>query len=348
MRATWTPETPPGREQRGPGLWPGCNAVGRSQPRPKPTPQRGRVAPEGSCQVTTRFTVHIPVEDAVLRRHAVATGEVLHSPVAVDIDLSEFAPEERARLLEVIGLPDVSGVAKPFYFHPRSRFSSSVLPASREDWLAFLAQAEEFLARLAAEHAEQQAKEQAARQREIAETEQRLIELEAMSDEELLAQYRLNASLVFIPRHCPAELERRIVAIRQRGETLAETDRAAQEAKERAERERRAAEKAAWIAQQGSDFLRKACGEGYDCQRRYVEERMALELGPQWYIDWNDELRWRSRSCPSEAALEEALRLHEHGATVVWVTLWPDEDQEEGEAVVIENYLGRYTVYRPM
>lgn len=149
--------------------------------------------------------------------------------------------------------------------------------------------------------------------------------------------------------------------LRQRCATL----EAAREEKERQEKERRkaadearragqeaarkAAEatKAAWVAEHGSDYLKRACAAGYDCQRRYVLERAALEH-PDYRVDFNDHAEWRSRACPSEPALAEAERVD---GEVVWLTTGldgTDDDVESCEAVIIEDYLDRYTLVRIM
>lgn len=119
---------------------------------------------------------------------------------------------------------------------------------------------------------------------------------------------------------------------------------AAQEAEERARKEALLAERKAWIEEHGSQFLREAVAAGYDCKRRYIEERAAKEH-PNYVADLGDDAVWRSRSCPSPEGLAEAKRV---GGTVVWLTEHPydeadgSEDPEdlEGEAVLIENFRG--------
>lgn len=133
-------------------------------------------------------------------------------------------------------------------------------------------------------------------------------------------------------------------------------EREAMIATERAERERLDAEKRDWIARHGSDYLRRACGAGYDCQRKYVLERGALEH-PGYTLDFEEAAAWKARSCPSERALAEAERV---GGTVVWLTAPPrdtppandyevDYDEfEQGEAVVIRGFLGKYGLVRQL
>jgi hypothetical protein len=109
----------------------------------------------------------------------------------------------------------------------------------------------------------------------------------------------------------------------------------------------RVADRVAWIATHGSEFLRKACGAGYDCQRRYVIERAALER-PGFVVDFDDRAAWRDRSCPSEAALDLALAV---GGQVVWLTtpgyeISEAEYWEPCEAVLIRQYLGQYDLIK--
>lgn len=122
----------------------------------------------------------------------------------------------------------------------------------------------------------------------------------------------------------------------RRLEVIAEAEEAA----------RRDAEKAAWIAEHGSEYLRKAHGAGYDCQRLYVKERGTAEF-PDYVIDFENRADWHSRACPSEKALTEALAV---GGTVVWLTRPPFADDEgyweAGEAVVVREYLGKYDLIK--
>ena len=115
---------------------------------------------------------------------------------------------------------------------------------------------------------------------------------------------------------------------------------------EEAQREAREADKHTWITAHGSDFLKRAClAGGYDCQRRYVEERAGVEA-PGYVVDFKDAAQWRDRSCPSEAALAEAERV---SGLVVWLVASPDReayDFAEREAVVIRGYLDKYDLIK--
>ncbi|MEQ6359441.1 hypothetical protein V7D15_06990 [Thermoanaerobacter thermohydrosulfuricus] len=125
---------------------------------------------------------------------------------------------------------------------------------------------------------------------------------------------------------------------------------------EKEKKEKELKEKKEWIEKYGSEYLRKAFSARFDCQRLYVQERAAKEF-PDFILDFDNQVEWKERSCPSVEALNEMLDLREKGynAKVVWLTWIPadlvgeDEDCyefEEKEAVVIENYLGKYTLIK--
>lgn len=120
-------------------------------------------------------------------------------------------------------------------------------------------------------------------------------------------------------------------------------------------------EKIEWIKNHGSDYLKDCLELGYDCQRAYVLARAEHEL-PDFIVDFNDTASWNSRSGPSHEALLEVKNLIEKGykASVVWLTSEPtndigddDDDDyydhfEEREAILIEDYLGKYDLIKYM
>jgi len=130
------------------------------------------------------------------------------------------------------------------------------------------------------------------------------------------------------------------------------------EAEERAERAKADKEKSEWIDRHGSHHLKTAFGRGHDCQRLYVDERAADELGGfgKFVIDYAEHAEWSDRSCPSVNALSLALAIEEKlklSAQIVWLTSEPrrtKKDYEsyrgesEQEVIVVENYLNRYRV----
>lgn len=133
----------------------------------------------------------------------------------------------------------------------------------------------------------------------------------------------------------------------------AEREREArQKAEAEAAKQKFESERLEWIKQYGSDHLQRAVAAGYNCLRKYVEERAALEF-PGFEVDFDDKADWSSRSCPSEAALDIAEQYSEQGAEVVWLKepanpreyCYPDEF-ESCEAVLIPKFLGRYDLLR--
>lgn len=157
------------------------------------------------------------------------------------------------------------------------------------------------------------------------------------------------------------EAKRAAVAVqKQREAAEAEAKRLAEaEAKRLAEAEAAARrdERATWIQAHGSLYLRKCLSSRYDCQRQYAIERAARDF-PGYVVDIEDDATWKSRSGPSEAALDEAARVD---GLVVWLTNEPratpqatndDGDYEEPftpcEAVVIRAYLGKYDLVRAL
>jgi hypothetical protein len=129
------------------------------------------------------------------------------------------------------------------------------------------------------------------------------------------------------------ELRRQIVAAEQ----------------ERAEKAQ--AEKDDWISRYGSDYLKRATALGYNCQRQYVTERLAHELS-EFELDFDNRMKYNSRSCPSMEALTEVENLIAAGysAEVVWLThpayefqdCLEAEEWENCEAIVIKQYLDKY------
>lgn len=101
--------------------------------------------------------------------------------------------------------------------------------------------------------------------------------------------------------------------------------------KKQEERERRKSEREEWIRENGSDHLQEAREEGYDCQRRYVLERVRSEYNEDFYVDFDKEHEYNERSCPSEEAFRFA---QETDAKVVWLespgSEKPDENNRKG------------------
>lgn len=105
-----------------------------------------------------------------------------------------------------------------------------------------------------------------------------------------------------------------------------EKRKAEEEARRQAEIEKELKERETWIAEHGSDHLKRACAAGHDCSRLYLTERAANEY-PDAILDYNEHADYSSRSCPSIAALDlrdKLLKEHPNAQVeIVWVTAEP-------------------------
>lgn len=128
-----------------------------------------------------------------------------------------------------------------------------------------------------------------------------------------------------------------------------EAERREQEkARKEAEKAQAEADKLAWCAEHGSAHLAQAVAAGYNCARMYTVERAAKEY-PGFTVDFDENIDWKDRSCPSPKALALAIK---HGGEVVWLTSpakatdnneeYFDDDFEPVEAVIVFNFLARY------
>lgn len=113
-------------------------------------------------------------------------------------------------------------------------------------------------------------------------------------------------------------------------------------------------EKRRWADAHGSDHLKRALNRGHNSQRLYVSERAALEA-PGFAVDFSDNAKWRSRSTPSVAALDAADAadaMNVGKAKIVWLTSptyeVADDEFDPREAIVIEEYLGKYYLVREL
>lgn len=274
--------------------------------------------------------------------------------------MAGFAGEERRELVEAFGVPEFDRPGEPMYWL-NSLEALSVVPYDHDTWLAA---ARDLAALRAAREAEKraEAEQQAAKEAQAAvRLRERLDRLEAMSDTELLQAASWDGRLYgdyyldeVGTREDKARRSQLLLRLsRLRAELNAQVKQAADEqdairkAAEEAECERRREEREAWIAAHGSDYLKRAIAAGYNCQRRYVIERAAIEH-PGAVVDCQDAAEWKSRSCPSEAALDLAERVK---GQVVWLTQPPmahkdesDEFFEACEAVAVRGFLGKHDV----
>ncbi len=293
------------------------------------------------------------ITDAAREAHAARTGRVLAPTDVLSLDLDTLTEAERGEIIAALRMPYGPDAERDV---ERAGYKLSAIPETPADWLAV---ARGFAAALAAEKAEYEARKDKARVEYLAKTAERFDVLEPLNDA-VLSQHRSGRN-DFLP-YCeysielPPVLAERYEALKARlyaylkryGEEEAQR-KAEKEATDAAKRHAAETERQEWIEANGSEFLRKATDAGYDCQRRYVTERAAIEH-PGATVDFGDNAAWKSRSCPSEAALDLALEID---GTVVWLTdsprtekrgVYEDYDFDPCEAVVVRGYLGKYDV----
>lgn len=290
-------------------------------------------------------TIELHLTDDARRAAAAATGNLPAATVRLPLPLEDMPVPQRAALVAQLDLGEpVRFAGVPDRYGTR-RFSAPLYPVTVEDWAklsaAYAAAVEVAKAELA-ERAARERQEEAERMAgyiEHAET------LTALPLEELHNRLTTRPDA---PRSRWEELEGYGRAVEAGRALMARYDeltawREAREARrkqlEREAREAEAAERSAWIEAHGSEHLRAAHAEGYNCQRRYITERAALEL-PGWEVDFDARADWRKRSCPSEAALKAALEV---GARVVWLVTPPSGDpyeHAECEALMIPDFHG--------
>lgn len=299
--------------------------------------------------------VELKYTKQALENHAIATGQVAHSQM--EVPLEKLEPEERALVIAMTGVPVYHGhvrhitVRDPVFVVGATAFNAPFVPIAPKDWVALA-------------HAWREADEanrQRLRDRLTAEASQLITEGEAAlalwdadfvkavekngySDE---VAYRfswdantepyLAPELAARARDVAERIKARFTPLREAAsKATSERNRQAEE-RERRRRQELEAEKATWIAAHGSDYLKKAVAAGYDCQRRYIEERADLEY-PGYLVDFDEDSQYHARSAPSEAALDEALRV---GGQVVWL---PDQNCEAVRKVIAERY-NLYKIY---
>lgn len=99
-----------------------------------------------------------------------------------------------------------------------------------------------------------------------------------------------------------------------------------------------------WIKTKGSDYLKQCLNLGYNCKRKYMEERVEKEF-PGFELDFDNEASWNARVSPSQDALDEVTKWIEKGfdAKIVWLTTSVygseydyENDFEECEAIAFE------------
>lgn len=116
--------------------------------------------------------------------------------------------------------------------------------------------------------------------------------------------------------------------------------------KKQAEKQAEKQEDIEWIKSKGSEYLNQCISLGYNCQRKYIEERVSKEF-EGFEVDFNDTANWNTRVSPSQEALDEVTKWIDKGfnAKIVWLTAPIRRDKndygycldfEECEAVTIK------------
>jgi hypothetical protein len=277
-----------------------------------------------------------------------------------DVPLSELSPEARGALLEIrkIRRGRLTFLGRGYARGPK--FEAAKRPETPEDF-------ESLIFRFADENREYLASVRESENEKLREIARHLEEID--SEETISAPLGRNrpdwGEHPSRFENADPDLREEVKALRDRVENRwieqqQEKERAHREAKE-AERRRLHQEKVAWCKEHGSDHLRESVEAGYNCQRMYVLERAAHEF-PEYIADFEDEASWNNRACPSPEALAEAKRVD---GKVVWLTSravaekpqrlpeyefddYGEDDFEETEAVLIQDYLGKYDLIREM
>lgn len=123
----------------------------------------------------------------------------------------------------------------------------------------------------------------------------------------------------------------------------------AEKIKAEQEKETREREKADWIRQHGSDYLKDCLELGVKANKEYVIERAATEF-PGYEVDYSDDAAWEEKFSPSSEALSELKKVRGLGAEseIVWLTrpINEDDEFEPCEAVAIRCFLGKYDLIK--
>lgn len=299
------------------------------------------------------ITVQYKLNDVYRNQILVETGERLPEDQTLEIDLTTLGKAQRQSIVDSVGLStkvDVSNFNESPNVWNSAKIHRYATPLT-------VGEAITAMQHKATQLAEETAIKEADRRRSAEESARRTAlakehgDLRTRIDKELtgktLDEIRAYKSEVDVEYRRLIEIEGQI-AVEFRNRIYTIFDEAEREAK-KAQRE---ADKLSWCEAHGSEHLRSAVAAGYDCQRLYVTERAGVEY-PGYTVDFNERSDWKDRSCPSKAALAEALTVD---GLVVWLTSGTDAreeldygyDFEPCEAVVIQKYLDRYRLIKTM
>lgn len=281
------------------------------------------------------FTLTLSAD--ALKKALIDTGVPLQRTVTLTVPIAELSREARATLVHA-----GASFRDPGWDYALNQWEVEAVPTTPAEW-------EDLCAAYRAEVASVKEERQAKRARDLRSALDTLAALESQPIEDIGGTYLLPL-LPSGPEPAYQEFLERHTLL---ATAIEEHRRAKEEAAQRRDAEqqqRQQADRAAWIAAHGSARLQRATAAGYPCKRQYIVERAALEC-PGFVVDFQDESAWEELACPSEAALDCMDAHQEHGARAVWLTLlsgplYQDEGFEPQEAVVIEGYLGAYTLLK--
>jgi hypothetical protein len=316
-----------------------------------------------SSTITVRLNVVREAREAyTIKTGVIPSGEYI-------LDYWAVSEPERSELVAAFGIAPSNNLSGSQYFGGVSHiFEASVVPNSLETWLIV---ARELLSAKAQWKKEDDAKTAEALAKRDADFIRNLEHCEALSDNKLLTEdmskrrngwkhayyydklvvpdtLASNANIVMRVaiynsrlKEVQAAYDTRQAAMDAEKEARIEADKlAAQAAKAKRE-----ADKLDWVKEHGSEHLKLAIENGYDCQCLYATERAELEY-PDYQVDFKDNADWDPRSCPSEAALLESIRVK---GEVVWLTSPVAKPSDEWvgyfeacEAVVVRGFLEKY------
>lgn len=314
--------------------------------------------------------------DKLRQQFLIITGNRLKDTF-VPVDLESLTPEQRAVLVrcgidykDSVDLPAaITGVVLVGYGAPKFQTESApevdAIPTV-EKWLAMAQAAQatmdqyrsQYDAAIAQQKAEKAAKE--ARRNEL-QAIYKVMQSEWMPRIKTMTEAEANQPLPEEVRSVEMEL-RTLDGLTYPKLSEEKSDRWKELNSTRVKAEAEAS-KAAWVQAHGSDHLKRACAGGYDCTRKYVKERAAFDA-PGYTIDIEDDAKWKDRSCPSVAALDEedaAKAFNLGDVQIVWLTE-PAQDRkttaddyyddsysfEPCEAIVIRGYLGKYDLVKAL
>lgn len=316
--------------------------------------------------------------DKLSKQHLIDTGNQLRDKF-VTVELTTLTPEQRAIVVECkatfgdeAALPEiVTGIDASHYNGPRFESRSGpeldAIPTV-EEWIAEaqgrLAIRAQFQPQLDALLAERKAAKEA-RDKRLAEVQAqyKTLQSEWLPRIKKMGEAEANQPLPENMRAVEAELRQLLGASGRIWDeiSLAKHNRWEVLHDVRIKAEAHAA-KDAWIDAHGSDQLKRGFERGHDCGRLYTLERAALEA-PGYIVDYYDGASWKDRSCPSVKALNEAEAaeaLNLGSVKIVWLTEEPRDSKRSAddyysydgfqpcEAVVIQNYLGKYDLVKSL